>query len=155
MSEFSRPPFKGALSSEGRDQPDPFRLVFKFVHIASGQLQLHPQASAVLRRWAGFTLRADSAPAARTGMARPVLGGPGVPRAQLPVAVLSLEGSRAVAQVLRHWRVKQHSAETHKASRRAPPRSYQVLPILAASASPKARLSGFEHCLDRKPGHVE
>ena len=88
-------------------------------------------------------------------MVRPVPGGPGVPSTQLPVAVLSLEGSRAVAQVSRHWRVKQHSAETRRASRRAPPRSYQVLPILAASASPKARLSGFEYCLDRKPGHLE
>ena len=65
VSEFSRPPFKGALRSEGRDQPDPFRLVFKFVHIASGQLQLHPQASAVLRHWASSTLRADSLPQLR------------------------------------------------------------------------------------------
>lgn len=88
-------------------------------------------------------------------MAQLVPGGPGVPRAQLPVAVLFLEGSRAVVQVSRHRQVKQHSAETRRASRRAPPRSYQVLPILAASASPKARLSGFEHCLDRKPGHLE
>ena len=55
-------------------------------------------------------------------MARPVPGGLKVPSTQLLVAVLSLEGSWAVAQVSRHRWVKQHLAETRRASRIAPSR---------------------------------